>query len=157
MFNYTSLKNILYCGVPRMSSGCVVLRCVGRVSGFQKLSRGFRRLVALLPSLPPFVVSWTASVEPAISLRHPTASLTTRAFYGGESGPPRGQRSLYFFLSGLILSLSLSLSLSTAPPPFNENPAFPYQRVPSGLPEPVTQSEQQGIFIGVDSFIGNDG
>ncbi len=88
---------------------------VGRVPGFQKLSRGFCRLIALLPSLPP-----PGSLYPGLpksslpSLRHPTAFLTTRAFFGGDSDPPWGQRSLYFLpIRVYLLPMSLSLSTDT--------------------------------------------
>ena len=114
--------------------------CIGRVSGFQKLSRGCRRLVALLLSfLPPGSLYPGLPQSSLPSLRHPMAFLWQQ--FGSTAGTAISLLSSYRGLSSPYVPLILSLSLPT---PLNENPAFPYQRVPSGLPEPMTQSEQQG-------------
>ncbi len=49
--------------------------------------------------------------------------------------------SVRFFSSSVVQSI---FSLSISRPPLSRNPAFPSQRAPSGLPEPMTQLEQQG-------------
>ena len=100
---------------PRASGWCVVgasegcrasKSCIGDFIGSLPCSRRPRLLVLCILDC----------LSRACPLWHPTAFLTTRAFYGGDSGPPQGQRSLSFFLSVSIFSLSLSISLSTNPP-----------------------------------------
>ncbi len=80
------------------------------------------------PSLPlpqgPFV-SWTASVEPG--RWHPTAFLTTRTFYGGDSG---SLRSSDLAVSSFVRRSSYLLSVSL-PAPLSRNPAFQSQRTSS--------------------------
>ncbi len=87
-----------------------------------RLSRGFRRLVALTP-----VVFWTASVEPACW--HPTAFLTTIAFYGSDSGPLWGSDLAVFSFVRRSSCLS-SLPLSTGPP--QQEPHVPISAGPIG-------------------------
>ncbi len=123
-------------------------RCVGRASGFQRLSRGFRRLVALLPSLPPVrcILDCLIRACPLAPYSCPYYKSFLRRRFGSTAGTAIYlSLSLSVSLVRLSFSLpSLSLFLSISTDPFSENPAFPYQRAPSGLPEPMTQSEQQG-------------
>ncbi len=98
--------------------------CIGRVSGFQKLSRGCRRLVALLLSfLPPGSLYPGLPQSSLPSLRHPMAFLWQQ--FGSTAGTAISLLSSYRGLSSPYVPLILSLSLPT---PLNENPAFPYQR-----------------------------
>ncbi len=102
------------------------------------LSRGVCRwLVTLVPVASESVISWTASVEPACG--HPTVSLTTSAFYSSGLVPLRGSDLTVF--SSRRSSCLVSLSLSR--PSLSRNPAFLVQRALSGLPECMTQLEQQ--------------
>ncbi len=113
------------------------------------MSRGFRRLVALNPVAYGPVVSWTASVGSA--RWHLTTFLTTRAFYGGDSGPLSDSDLSVFSRSSVVMSiLSPSLSLKS---PLSRNPVFPSQRAPSGLPELMSQLEQQGSSLALTRFL----
>ncbi len=115
------------------------------------LSRGFRWLVALAP-----VASRLCRILDCLSracpLWHPTAFLTTRAFYGSDSGPLQGSDLAVSFVRSSILMSILSLYL-TLPIPLSGNPAFPFQWAPSGLPEPMTQFEQQGSSLALTRLL----
>ena len=52
-----------------------------------------------------------------------------------------------------VYHLSLSLSLLPPPPPLRRNPAFLSQRAPLGLPEPLTQFEQQGSSLAMTHLL----
>ncbi len=126
-------------------------RSRGWISGPQKLSRGFLRLVALLPTLssPGSLYSGLPQSSPSSSTPYNFPyykSLLLRRFGStvGAAIPlfsPVGGRCH----SPFVYLLPLSLFLSLYQPSLNKNPTFLYQRVLSGLPEPQPQSEQQGF------------
>ncbi len=99
--------------------------CVGRVSGFQKLSGGFRRLVALLPSLPPGSLypglpQWSLpSGTPQLSLLQELSTVVIRV-HCGDSDLSRSVSSVR--RSSSLSSLSLSLCLYR--PPSARTPRF---------------------------------
>ncbi len=127
------------------SGGCRASKsCLGDFVGSLPCSRRSRLLVHCILDC----------LSRACPLWHHTAFLTTRVFYGGDSGPPRGQRSLSFFLSVSIFSLCLSISPSTDPPQWE--PRVPVSAGPSGTAWTHDSIRTARICIGVDSFIGND-
>ena len=117
------------------------------------LSRGFvgssSALLSRSSDASGSVVSWTASVESACG--HPAVSPTSSAFYSSGSGALRDSDFAVFFsfVGRLVRSLSLSAPLS-------RNPAFPFQRAPSGLPESMIQLEQQWSSFALTRLFGND-
>ncbi len=135
-----TLPGTSWCGIPCIwvcvvgaSGGCRASKgCLGDLFGSSPYSRCSRPVRCILDCL-----------SRACPFRHPTAFLTTRAFYGSDSSPLQGSDLAVFSFVRLSLCLSSLFSLSLLTP-FSENPAFPYQQTPSGLPKPMTQSEQQG-------------
>ena len=135
----------IYCGVRVIVrlGVCFVVGASGACWASAWLSRGFRRLVALAPVASSWpVLSWTASVEPAL-FGSPQLSLLQELSTAVIRVHCRAAISQSFRRSSVVMSIPPPLSLSL-PVPLSGNPAFPSQRVPSGLPEPMTQFEQQG-------------
>ncbi len=133
-----------------------VVRVVVGALGLQKLSRGFLRLVAWPRRFPAswFVIHWTASVEPALSsgtprlslLQDPSTAVIQIHRRGSDLSLSRSPRWGSTLRSVRLFVMSIvSLSSSLYRPSLNKNPTFLWQRVPSGLPEPYPQSEQQGF------------
>ncbi len=143
-------ENIIACVSPWLPIVASVRRpgrrgCVEEISGLQKLSRGFLRLVALPPTLPP-----PDSLYPGLPNRSLSSS-TPYSFPYYKSVLPQRFRStvwvaislspfpsgsVLYTVSSSVFTSIFSLCLSLYRPSLNKNPAFLSQRGPSGLPEP---------------------
>ncbi len=89
---------------------------------------------------------WTASVE--LADKNPTGFLT-----------PEPSTAVFRVCCGTVISQSSRLSrlsgcLFSLPAPFNRDPASPYQRALSGLPETITQLELQSSSFALTRLFG---
>ncbi len=110
---------------------------------------GFRRLVALAPDgsrgplFPGLPQSSLPAGTPQFSLLQELSTAVIRVRHG-----PAISQSSSSSVGRPVYSLSLSLSA-----PLSRNPASLSQRAPSGLPEPMTQLEQQGSSLALTRLL----
>ncbi len=143
---------------------CVVrVWCVGRISGLQKLSRGFLRLVALLPTLPPPGSLYSGLPQSSPSSSTPYSFPYYKSVLPQRFGSTVGAViSLFLPVGGLYCSQYVCLYVYLLPLPLVL--PTPPQQEPRVLVSAdtlwsawtVTSIRTARIFIGVDSFIGND-
>ncbi len=117
------------------------------------LSRGFRRLVTLLPSLPPVPLY---SGLPQLSLPDGTPQLSllqelSTVVIQIHCGAAISQSSRPF-IGRYVYPLSLY-----QPPPPQQEPRIPVSMGALGTARAHDSTQAARIFIGVDSFIGNNG
>ena len=149
------------------SRACVASRVCVRVSSVRRDGVGLPKVVLGIwsarrpaPVAPAswFVISWTASVEPALfgppqlSLlqEHSTAVIRVLTNCGGSDlslSSRQGLSSGWFVCRYVYL---LPVSLSTDPPSTRTQRSHISG---SGLPEPMTQSEQQGFSLALTRLL----